>query len=68
MKKTWKNKSSDQMNDEERIEWLKYSIQKNFDDENWYGYNAKKKLFSIAAQVELLGKGIVFTPQYNCPA
>ena len=52
----------------ERIEILKISIQKYYDNENWYGINTKERILSIAANVELIEHGIVFSPIYNCPA
>lgn len=54
----------------ERIEFLKDLIQRNYDNDNWYGrdsnYN-KRRLLTIAAKVELLSYNIIFEPVYTCP-
>lgn len=54
-------------NTPERIQFLKDSIQSNYDRHNWDG-NQHAKILMIAAHVELIGYGITFEPEYNCPA
>jgi len=52
----------------ERIDFLKSTIQKQYDHENWYGQDAawkKNRILCIAASVELIGMGIHFEPVYN---
>ena len=58
----------DAYNSPERINWLKEQIQSRYDKENWCGLNSHERLCQIAAKVELLGYGINFEPDYNCPA
>lgn len=51
-----------------RIKELEQMIQKNFDDDNWYGYSATRQRNTIAAQfeyIQLVGRN--FQPTYNCP-
>ncbi len=54
-------------NTPERIAFLKESAQHAFDNFNWYG-DSKYKMLEIAACVELLGYGVIFLPEFNCPA
>lgn len=55
----------------ERIAYLKDLIQRNYDDDNWYGRDAnyeKRRILTIAAKVELLSYNIIFNQNYHCPA
>lgn len=52
-----------------RVKELQDIIQRNYDDDNWYGYSETRAKITIACQLELIsitGKG--FSPTYNCPA
>ena len=55
-------------NTPERVDYLKDVIQRNYDNDNWYGYDSKRSLLTIAATLELLSYHIIFEPTYNCPA
>lgn len=55
----------------ERVGYLKDVIQRNYDNDNWYGRDRNfehRRLLTIAAKVELLSYNIIFEPVYNCPA
>jgi hypothetical protein len=65
MKKIFYNETDPELRAQEMAE----IIQRNYDDDNWYGYNATRAKITLAAQLEYIKiKGTDFKPKYNCPA
>lgn len=65
MKKKYHNETDPELRALEMAE----IIQRNYDQDNWYGYDSHRALMTIACQLEYIRlKGEEFKPTYNCPA